>query len=277
VRISGFTFVRNGVKLDYPFIESIRSLLPLVDELVVNVPKSEDETLARVRAIGDSKLKIFESDWDESMREGGRILSLQTNRALEQCQGELAIYLQADEVLHEADYPAIRAALRLYADRTEIDGLSLRFIHFEGGYRAVNPFRYRRQVRIVRNNGSIVSEGDACGFRRADGKPMRVKKIKPRVFHYGWARPLEAMQAKNRELERLYHDDGYIEKKYDQDRRHAFRDLAACLPFRGSHPAVMAERIAGADWQLDLRGRRLPLALQPRAWRLLLKKWGIWK
>jgi len=240
VRISGFTFVRNGVKLDYPFIESIRSLLPLVDELVVNVPKSEDETLARVRAIGDSKLKIFESDWDESMREGGRILSLQTNRALEQCQGELAIYLQADEVLHEADYPAIRAALRLYADRT--------------------------------NNGSIVSEGDACGFRRADGKPMRVKKIKPRVFHYGWARPLEAMQAKNRELERLYHDDGYIEKKYDRD-----RDLAACLPFRGSHPAVMAERIAGADWQLDLRGRRLPLALQPRAWRLLLKKWGIWK
>ncbi len=33
--VSGFTFVRNGIKLDYPFIESIQSLLPIVDELIV--------------------------------------------------------------------------------------------------------------------------------------------------------------------------------------------------------------------------------------------------
>ena len=33
--ISGFTFIRNGVELGFPFEASIRSLLPLVDEFVV--------------------------------------------------------------------------------------------------------------------------------------------------------------------------------------------------------------------------------------------------
>jgi glycosyltransferase involved in cell wall biosynthesis len=276
MKVSGFTFVRNGVKLDYPFIESIRSLLPLVDELIVNVPESEDDTLARVRAIGDRKLSVFESDWDETLREGGRILSLQTNRALERCSGDLAFYLQADEVLHEGDYPAVRAAMRLYAGRPDIDGLTFRFVHFEGGFNSVNPFRYRKQVRIVRRDGSVRSAGDACGFERTDGRKLRTRDIRARVFHYGWARPPERMLEKNRELERFYHQDDYIERKYGGKRRHDYGDLAVCLPFRGSHPKVMSGRIAAAGWQLEVRSR-LPLALRPRAWRVLLKKWGIWK
>ena len=276
MRVSGFTFVRNAVKLGYPFVESIRSLLPLVDELVVNVPSSEDDTLARVKAIGDRKLAVFESDWDDSLREGGRILSLQTNRALERCCGDWAFYLQADEVLHEADYPAIRAALRLYHSRDNIDGLSFRYVHFEGGYDAVNPFRYRRQVRVVRNNGKIVSEGDACGFRRLDGRRLRDQRLKARVYHYGWARPADEMLRKNRELEKLYHDDDYIEGKYGaQEGDH--RDLEVSVPFRGTHPAVMAGRIASADREHGREPSRLPLALRPRAWRMLLKKWGIWR
>ena len=278
MKVSGFTFVRNGVKLGYPFVESIRSLLPLVDEMVVNVPRSDDDTLKRVRAIGDRKIAVFESDWDDSLREGGLILSLQTNRALERCGGDWAFYLQADEVLHEADYPAIRAALRLYQTRDNVDGLSFRYVHFEGGYHAVNPFRYRRQVRVIRNNGRIVSEGDACGFRRLDGRKLRDRKLRARVFHYGWARPADEMQRKNRELEKLYHDDDYIEGKYgDEEGGSDQRELQVSIPFRGTHPAVMAERIQSADRGLEREPSRLPLALRPRAWRMLLKKWGIWR
>lgn len=32
MKVSGFTFVRNAVKYDYPIVESIQSILPLVDE-----------------------------------------------------------------------------------------------------------------------------------------------------------------------------------------------------------------------------------------------------
>jgi hypothetical protein len=36
MKVGGFTFVRNVVKYDYPVVESIRSILPVVDEFIVN-------------------------------------------------------------------------------------------------------------------------------------------------------------------------------------------------------------------------------------------------
>ena len=51
VKVSGFTIVRNAIKLDFPVEASIRSLLPVCDEVVVNVGRSEDGTLELVRAI----------------------------------------------------------------------------------------------------------------------------------------------------------------------------------------------------------------------------------
>jgi len=55
MKVSGFTFVRNGNSLDYPFVPAICSLLPLCDEIIVNVPRSTDDTLAAVKAIGSPK------------------------------------------------------------------------------------------------------------------------------------------------------------------------------------------------------------------------------
>ena len=49
MKVSGFTFVRNAVKYDYPVVESIASILPLCDEVVVAVGQSEDGTRALIR------------------------------------------------------------------------------------------------------------------------------------------------------------------------------------------------------------------------------------
>src|SRR5205807_9548718 len=110
VKISGFTFIRNGVELDYPFIPSIRSLLPLCDEIIVNVPRSTDNTLERVKAIGDSRIRIIETEWDETLRQGGLALSHHTNLALRQRAGDWRVYIQRDEALHEDCLPAMLAA-----------------------------------------------------------------------------------------------------------------------------------------------------------------------
>ena len=56
MKISGFTFIRNGNEIGYPFVPAIRSLLPLCDEVIVNVPRSTDGTLESVRAIHDSEV-----------------------------------------------------------------------------------------------------------------------------------------------------------------------------------------------------------------------------
>ncbi len=52
MKVSGFTFLRNGQKLGYPFVAAIRSVLPIVDEFVVALGPSEDDTEKLVREIG---------------------------------------------------------------------------------------------------------------------------------------------------------------------------------------------------------------------------------
>lgn len=49
MKISGFTIIRNAVLNDYPITEAIRSILPVVDEMIVLVGDSEDETEALIK------------------------------------------------------------------------------------------------------------------------------------------------------------------------------------------------------------------------------------
>src|SRR5882724_5782826 len=111
MKISGFTFIRNGNILGYPFVPSIRSLLPLCDEIIVNVPRSTDGTLESVQQIADPRIRIVQSEWDEKQRTAGLALSHHTNLALAQCSGDWCVYIQGDEVLHEAGVPAMRTAM----------------------------------------------------------------------------------------------------------------------------------------------------------------------
>jgi len=104
MKVSGFTFLRNAVINGYPFEESIRSLLPLVDEYVVAVGVGEDETLRRVHAINDRKLKVIETFWNESMQDRGFVYGQQKMIAQYQCSGDWAFYLEGDEVLHEDEH-----------------------------------------------------------------------------------------------------------------------------------------------------------------------------
>ena len=80
MKVSGFTFIRNAITYDYPIVEAIRSILPLCDEVVVAVGNSEDATLQLIQSI-DPKVRIIETVWDDTVREGGRTLALETDKA----------------------------------------------------------------------------------------------------------------------------------------------------------------------------------------------------
>ncbi|HNJ28712.1 MAG TPA: glycosyltransferase family 2 protein, partial [Ferruginibacter sp.] len=103
MKVSGFTFVRNAVKYGYPVVESISSLLPIVDEMVVCLGDSEDETNALIGSIGSEKIRTIHSVWDSSLREGGKVLAVETNKAMDAtaADSDWLFYIQADEVLHE--------------------------------------------------------------------------------------------------------------------------------------------------------------------------------
>ncbi len=275
-RISGFSIVRGARELDYPVVESLRSLLPLVEEIIAVTHRGDAATREVLGQLGDTRLVILETDWDDGPRGGGRTLARQTNFALARCRHPWALYLQADEVIHEEDYDPIRAALRRYDGAREVDALSFRFLHFEGSSGYVNPLRYRRQCRLVRNDGRLESVRDAAGFGRTDGWRLRTRRSGARIFHYGWARRPEALRAKTLALARLYHDEAYVASRWGglAARHPGSADLA--FRWTGSHPAVMRERIARGD--LGEVRRRGPLEtpfLRPRFYAAWLRKWGV--
>jgi len=251
MKVSGFTFCRNAVRYDYPVVESIRSILPIVDEFIVNVGRCEDGTLELIRSIGDPKIRIVESVWDETLRKDGLIYSQQTNIALASCTGDWAFYLQADEVIHEDDLPKIVVAMERYHRVPDVLGLLFRYLHFVGDYWSTNPWFYHKAVRIIRNNGEVESCGDAVGFHLKatrqylqSGPHEWLAPSEGRVFHYGWVKDPKTMLAKKQEQTKVYHGNAPPPSEaqlYTQD-TFEFEDYEILKDFRGSHPRLMHER-----------------------------------
>lgn len=255
MKVSGFTFCRNVVKYDYPVVESIRSVLPIVDEFIVNVGRCDDGTLQVIQSIGDPKIRIMESVWDESLREGGRIYAHQTNLALAECAGDWALYIQADEVVHEDDLPVLRDTMVRSLDRPIVRGLLFRYLHFVADYWSLNPWYYHRAVRVIRNNGEIESCGDAVGFHLKgtqqylqSGPREWLIPSGARMFHYGWVKAPQTMTAKKREQVGVYHGDmpPADEAHWFQQEQAEFEEYGILKEFRGRHPAVMQRRIGAA-------------------------------
>jgi len=111
MKVSGYTFIRNGSLLGYPFIESICSALPICDEFIVAVGDSEDDTLERIQAIKSDKIRIIQTNWNEKMHDRGFVYAQQKMIAQYNCTGDWAFYLEGDELLHEEDLPRIRASM----------------------------------------------------------------------------------------------------------------------------------------------------------------------
>jgi hypothetical protein len=278
MKISGFTFLRNGVKYDYPFLESINSLLPLCDEIVIAVGQSEDDTLERIKSLHSPKIRILETVWDESIRKDGAILSQQTNLALDQIAADWAVYLQADEVLHEQDYLMMKEAMVRYKDTKEVEGLLLNYRHFYGGYNYVGNSRrwYRREIRIVRPTIGVHSWGDAQGFR-IHGQKLHVKLIDATIHHYGWVKPPEIQQCKQKTFNKFWHSDKWVDQHIGNHREYNYMQGGILKIFDGTHPAVMTERVRRQNWtftynplkaQQPLKEKILDIIESQSGWRI---------
>ena len=261
MKISGFTIARNAQKFGYPLVESLRSLLPLVDELVVAVGDSEDRTWDLVHSLESSKLRAFRTVWDPAQRAGGRVLSAQTNLALARCRGDWAVYLQADEVFHEDDLAVLERSLVRH-HKSPLEGLRMDYLHFYGSYQTIQTHWrkwYHSAIGAVETGKSIQSVGDAYGFRMQGDGGRRLLSLGSgaRVFHYGWSRPPQVMQAKQDNLDRLYHGDAAMVQHRAQAVAEAaklkafYADRGYLERFRGSHPAVMTQRVLEQDWSFD--------------------------
>ncbi len=248
--ISGFTIVRNAALLDYPFQESVLSVLPLCDEFIINCGDSTDNTWELCEALekmGGGKIRLLKSVWSRDGQSGGFQLKSQSDAAAAACLGKWRFYLQADEVIHEADHDKIREAVTRADARPEIDGLLFDYLHFYGNYSYTIKGRnwYRREVRLFKADRNILAFRDAQGFRK-EGQRLNVLHTGTRVFHYGYVRTVDSMQKKSQEMAQWWGEKPQIDPEGLKVRRHI-----GLTRFSTSHPATMAKRINRNEFYSD--------------------------
>ena len=255
MKIAGFTIIKNAVMNDFPIVEAIRSLLPVVDEMIVLIGDSSDETTALIEAIGDPKIKIHHSVWNKNLRKGGAVLADETNKAFDLISSAhtWAFYIQGDEVVHEKYYPAIRTACEQFASDTAVQGLLFKYKHFYGTYDYVGDSRkwYAHEIRIIRNNKAISAYRDAQGFRIGHQK-LPVAAIDASIYHYGWVKSPEQMRKKQKESAAFWNDDAQMEKIIQSPDFYDFSEFDSLERFTGTHPNVMLDRIERKNWVIDL-------------------------
>jgi hypothetical protein len=261
MKISGFSFTKNADTLYYPAAESIRSILPICDEFVIAVGKSdaEDRTRELITSINSPKIRIIDTVWENSPQGTTHVFAEQTDIALEACTGDWCFYLQSDEVVHERFLPVIRSRCADLLLDKEVEGFLFSYKHFWGDYDHYHLSHkwYPREIRIVRNKIGVRSWLDAQSFRQ-DGRKLRVAELDAEIFHYGWVRPPRLMQEKHRQMELAYHSKESVDAMFAA--RPPFFDygpLNRLARFNGTHPEVMREWIARMDWkdELDYKGK----------------------
>jgi hypothetical protein len=264
MKVSGFTFLRNGQKLGYPFVASIRSILPLVDEFVIALGPCDDDTEKMIREIGDPKIRIIPTTWNERLRSDysvkGFVFGQQKTIALYNCTGDWAFYLEADEVLHEDDLPKIRAAMEKHLNDERVEALAFDYLHFYGNKNTIawSPGWYRSEVRIIRNTIPAWSSESLFFNVVVSHKKSRLPRAAhtgATIYHYGWVRSEAQMNLKTSEIYRHWVEKPVPSADYSKV------DHATLKLFTGTHPKVVqawlpkAEGIFQADPNHELTSR----------------------
>jgi len=255
LKVSGFTFVRNAIKFDYPVVESINSILPLCNEMVVNIGNSEDDTEKLIHFISSPKIKMYNSVWDDSLKKDGLVLAIETDKALDNvaADSDWCFYLQADEVVHEKYHDVIFDAMVKYKDDERVEGLLFKYLHFYGSYDYVGDSRkwYSHEIRVIKNDKNIRSYRDGQGFRKNNLK-LNVKPVDAFVYHYGWVRHPQTQLQKHLRFEELYDSKRFSEMQSQKATDWLdYSEIDSLEKFAGSHPLVMLERIKNKNWQFE--------------------------
>ena len=238
MKVSGFTFLRNAVINGYPFEQSIKSILPLVDEFVCAIGTSSDDTRHLVSQIADPKIRIIDTVWNESMQDRGYVYGQQKMLAQFNCCGDWAFYLEGDEVLHESDLDLIYQNMQDNLADSRVEALYFDFLHFYGSPTQIGIAGYRQAPRIIRNTIRTIAPDGLFWVVMNKNKRGRYPLAKhggASIYHYGHCRSVQKMAEKIKQVGKYWGNEHPLFEGYGNI------DLAELRPFSGRHPEVMRE------------------------------------
>jgi len=239
MKVSAFTFIKNGELLGYPFLQSIQSVLPIVDEFIINVGESEDATMQHIRSLRSPKIRVIESKWNDAMQDRGYVYGQQKMIAQFNCTGDWAFYIECDEVYHESELDQIRAAMEKYLNDLNVEALVFNFYHFYGNANSIldSPGWYRSEARIIKNSVRSYSPDGLFWLvldKNKKGRYPRAKHTGLYCYHYGWVRTEEQMNLKSKKVQKYW---GSKHHKIDYSKM----DQSIIKEFHGSHPEIIQE------------------------------------
>jgi glycosyltransferase involved in cell wall biosynthesis len=236
MKVSGFTFIRSGNILAYPFVQSIQSALPICDEFVVAVGPSDDDTLQMLQAINDPKLRIIETTWNEKMTDRGFVYGQQKMIAQFNCSGDWAFYLEGDEILHENELPLIQETMQRYLQDDRVEAIAFDYYHFYGSPEWITLAGYRQAPRIIRNTlRSIAPDGlffVVMDKNKRGRYPRAVVVPGAHIYHYGNVRSATFMNEKIKRVAKYW---GHPPVKFSYDAV----DPEELVRFSGTHPQII--------------------------------------
>jgi glycosyltransferase involved in cell wall biosynthesis len=165
--LSGYSTTYNCVDQNYPFVESITSLLDVCDEVVVVDGGSSDGTWDVLTAMSNenSKLKIKQIERDWTHPRHAVFDGMQKAAARDLCTGDFCWQQDVDEVIHENDYQKIRNLL--ISTPKSVNLICLPVTEFWGNKGKIridiNPWKWR----LSRNHPEI-THGIPASLRRQD-------------------------------------------------------------------------------------------------------------
>ena len=239
MKVSAFTFIKNGQILGYPFLQSIQSILTIVDEFIINIGESEDDTLMMIQSLASPKIRIIESHWNDSMQDRGYVYGQQKMIAQFNCTGDWAFYIEGDEVYHENELEQIKKSMEMHLNDSNVEALVFDFYHFYGNSNSYldSPGWYRSEARIIKNSLRTYAP-DGLFWLVLDsnkkGRYPRAKHTGASCYHYGWARSEDQMNLKVSKVQ-MYWGTKLVKIDYSQ------MDQSIIKEFKGTHPKVMRE------------------------------------
>jgi len=165
--LSGYSTTYNCVDQNYPFVESITSLLDVCDEVVVVDGGSTDGTWDVLTAMAEEnpKLKIKQVERDWSHPRHSVFDGMQKAAARDLCTGDFCWQQDVDEIIHQNDYQKIRNLLTSTPKSVNLICLPVtEFWGSKGKIRIdINPWKWR----LSRNHPEI-THGIPASLRRQD-------------------------------------------------------------------------------------------------------------
>jgi glycosyltransferase involved in cell wall biosynthesis len=162
MKLSIYTFVKDGLFYDFHVAAMLRHHVPLADEIIVNEGFSTDGTFEAICNI-DPKIHVHRLHWDQSNPESWHRDF--KNHARQLCTGDWCILLDCDEFIPEWEFDRLRAFL----ETTDALLAPVRFVHFYGNYRvfmkALLQVTPSTGIRIHRNMPEIEVWGDGANVR----------------------------------------------------------------------------------------------------------------